>query len=145
MVLGFVVHAGRSWRSPINLRRFTKFLCAVTVSRWRTSRTVLSEPVARRSVPRGNSSLKLLDCILASILQATGLEAFRRIRERSTSVPSPPPLAPAKAFSRSGYGRIFSLFSRVTLEGLSTALSADGTKSVLPAPKSLNLMTALIW
>jgi hypothetical protein len=46
-------------------------------------------------------------------------------RERSTPVPSPPPLAPVKAFSRSGCGRIFSLYWRVMREGLSTG---PGTK-----------------
>ena len=35
--------------------------------------------------------------------------------------PSAPPHAPAKAFSRSGYGRIFLLGSRVMRVGLSTA------------------------
>ena len=38
----------------------------------------------------------------------------------------PPPLALAKAFSRSGCGRIFSLFSRVMREGLSTGPCARG-------------------
>ena len=36
-------------------------------------------------------------------------------------IPSSPPLAPAKAFSRSGCGRIFLLLSRVMRDGLSTA------------------------
>jgi hypothetical protein len=45
--------------------------------------------------------------------------------ERSIPVASPPPLAPAKAFSRSGCGRIFSLYSRVMREGLSTGPCAD--------------------
>jgi hypothetical protein len=40
--------------------------------------------------------------------------------EGCLSDPSPPPLAPAKAFFRSGCGRIFSLFSRVMRDGLST-------------------------
>lgn len=47
---------------------------------------------------------------------------------------SAPPLAPAKAFSRSGCGRIFPLYSGVTREGLSTALAAKrGRKSSLTA------------
>ena len=37
-------------------------------------------------------------------------------------IPSSPPLAPTKAFSRSGCGRIFPLFSRVVRVGLSTDL-----------------------
>ncbi len=45
-------------------------------------------------------------------------------REGWTAVPCPPPLARAKAFSRSGCGRIFPLFSRVMWEGLSTAAGA---------------------
>ena len=44
--------------------------------------------------------------------------------EGSTSDPPALPLAPAKAFSRSGCGRIFSLYSRVMRERLSTGPSA---------------------
>ena len=39
-------------------------------------------------------------------------------------IPPPPPLALAKAFSRSGGGRIFPLFSGVMRVGLSTGLGA---------------------
>ncbi len=39
------------------------------------------------------------------------------------SVPSPPPLAPAKAFSRSGCGQIFPLFSRVMRVELTVRVS----------------------
>ena len=39
-------------------------------------------------------------------------------REGSTAVAFPPPLAPAKSFSRSGCGRIIPLFSGVMREGL---------------------------
>lgn len=39
-------------------------------------------------------------------------------------IPPAPPLAPTKAFSRSGYGRIFSLFSKVMRERLCTGPSA---------------------
>lgn len=51
------------------------------------------------------------------------------------SGPSPPPLAPAKAFSRSGGGRIFSLFSRVMPEGLSTSPDARRSGGGLSGPK----------
>ena len=51
-----------------------------------------------------------------------------------TSDPSPPPLAPAKAFSRSGCGRIFPLFSRVMRERLSTAASAKRLGNGLSEP-----------
>ena len=50
------------------------------------------------------------------------------------SGPSPPPLALAKAFSRSGCGRIFPLFSRVMREGLSTGPSARRPESGLSGP-----------
>jgi len=50
------------------------------------------------------------------------------------SGPSPPPLAPAKAFSRSGRGRIFSLSSRVMREGLSTDIGAKRPESGLSGP-----------
>ncbi len=44
--------------------------------------------------------------------------------ERLIQVASPPPLALAKAFSPSGCGRIFPLFSRVMRERLSTGPGA---------------------
>lgn len=46
----------------------------------------------------------------------------------------PPPLAPVKAFSRSGCGRIFLLFSRVMREGLSTGPCARRPGSGLSGP-----------
>ena len=46
----------------------------------------------------------------------------------------PPPLALAKAFSRSGCGRIFPVFSRVMREGLSTGLGARMAGSGLSKP-----------
>src|SRR5690606_33314123 len=55
-------------------------------------------------------------------------------REGWISGPSPPPLAPAKAFSRSGRGRIFSLYSRVMREGLSTGHGARWLGSGLSGP-----------
>ena len=48
--------------------------------------------------------------------------------------PFPPPLAFAKAFSRSSCGRIFSLFSRVMREGLSTGPCAKRGESGLSGP-----------
>lgn len=57
-----------------------------------------------------------------------------RAREGSTSDPSPPPLALAKAFSRSGCGGIFPLFSGVMLERLSTGFGAKRTESILQGP-----------
>jgi hypothetical protein len=55
-------------------------------------------------------------------------------REGSTAVAFPPPLASAKAFSRSGCGRIFSLFSGVMREGLLTGSGASRDDSVLSGP-----------
>ena len=54
--------------------------------------------------------------------------------ERSLPVPSPLPLAPAKAFSRSGCGRIFSLYSRVMQVGLLTGPAARRPRSGLSRP-----------
>jgi hypothetical protein len=54
---------------------------------------------------------------------------------------SSPPLAPAKAFSRSGCGRIFPLFSRVMRAGLSTDLSPKRLGNALQSHVSLRLMT----
>jgi len=55
-------------------------------------------------------------------------------RERSIPVPSAPPLALAKAFSRSGCGWIFPLFSRVMRAGLSTGSGAKWPESGLSGP-----------
>uniref|UniRef100_UPI004047F1E4 hypothetical protein n=1 Tax=Yoonia sp. TaxID=2212373 RepID=UPI004047F1E4 len=52
-------------------------------------------------------------------------------REGSTAVALPPPLAIAKAFSPSGCGRIFPLFSRVMRVRLSTGLCASRPESGL--------------
>ena len=49
-------------------------------------------------------------------------------------IPPPPPLALAKAFSRSGCGRIFPLFSRVMRVGLSTGPGARRPGSGLSGP-----------
>jgi hypothetical protein len=49
-------------------------------------------------------------------------------------IPPPPPLAPAKAFSRSGGGRIFPLYSGVMREGLLTGPRAEGHTRILSGP-----------
>ncbi len=49
-------------------------------------------------------------------------------------IPPPPPLAPAKAFSRSGRGRILPLYSRVMRVGLSTDPDARWPGSGLSGP-----------
>jgi hypothetical protein len=54
--------------------------------------------------------------------------------ESSVFVTLPPPLALAKAFSPSGSGRIFPLFSRVMREGLSTGPRARRPGSGLSGP-----------
>src|SRR6056297_2082291 len=61
---------------------------------------------------------------------------FKRLRggERSIPVPSAPPLALAKAFSRSGCGRIFPLYSRVMRVGPSTDPVARRPGSGLSGP-----------
>ena len=54
--------------------------------------------------------------------------------EGPTPVAFPPPLALAKAFSRSGSGRIFPLYSRVMRVGLSTGPGAKRPGSGLSGP-----------
>ena len=49
-------------------------------------------------------------------------------------IPLPPPLPLAKAFSPSGCGRIFSLYSRVMREGLSTGSDGRRPGSGLSGP-----------
>ncbi len=55
-------------------------------------------------------------------------------REGSPAVAFPPPLAPTKAFSRSGCGRIFPLFSGVMQDRLLTGTLPRRPESVLSAP-----------
>ena len=55
-------------------------------------------------------------------------------REGSPAVPFPPPIALAKGVSRSAYGRIFPLFSRVMGVGLLTGTFPRRPESVLSAP-----------
>lgn len=55
------------------------------------------------------------------------------LRRPRVRIPVSPPLALAKAFSRSGCGRIFALFSRVMREGLSTGPVARTPESGLCA------------
>jgi hypothetical protein len=66
-------------------------------------------------------------------------------RVRLVQIGEAPPLALAKAFSRSGCGRIFPLFSRVMREGLSTGPCAGGPEAVSQGRYSPDLMTAQIW
>lgn len=49
-------------------------------------------------------------------------------------IPVSPPLALAKRFSPSGYGRIFSLYSRVMRVGLSTGPAVARPRSGLSGP-----------
>jgi hypothetical protein len=86
-------------------------------------------PVRTGSIDGGHSS------------QATSNAIYREInnqyvwlREGWIPVPSPPPPALAKAFSRSGRGRNFALFSRVMRVGLSTGPAARRPGSSLSEP-----------
>ena len=65
-----------------------------------------------------------------------GLSKFRLTQKTAPAVriPFSPPLTPAKAFSRSGRGRIFPLFSRVMRAGLSTGLGAKRPEGGLSGP-----------
>jgi|GEM_PF-6305921 len=65
---------------------------------------------------------------------ARALELDTGTGESSIFVTLAPPLAPAKAFSRSGCGRIFPLFSGVMRDGLSTGGGASWPGSVLSGP-----------
>ena len=65
----------------------------------------------------------------AAVLKTVGRESVPWVR-----IPQSPPLALAKAFSRSGCGRIFPLFSRVMREGLLTGTWVSMPKGVLSGP-----------
>jgi hypothetical protein len=66
-------------------------------------------------------------------------------KEGSIPVPFPPPLALEKLFSRSGWRRIFPLYSRVMQGGPSTAHAGKSAKSLSLGQCSLKLMTAPFW
>ena len=66
--------------------------------------------------------------------KAHAWKVCRRGTVSRVRIPFSPPLAPAKAFSRSGCGRIFPLFSRVMREGLSTGPCAGRHGSGLSGP-----------
>ena len=57
-----------------------------------------------------------------------------RVTVPRVRIPPSPPLAPAKAFSRSSSGRIFPLFSGVMREGLLTGPRPEGLTRVLSGP-----------
>ena len=71
---------------------------------------------------------------MAEWSKAHAWKVCRRGTVSRVRIPHCPPLAPAKAFSRSGCGRIFPLFSRVMRVGLSTGLCARWPGSVLSGP-----------
>ena len=77
---------------------------------------VLASGLIAQAIGRWNYALAL-----SWIAHENGdLSEGRSSREGWISGPSTPPLSPAKAFSRSGCGQIFPLFSRVMREGLLT-------------------------
>ncbi len=71
---------------------------------------------------------------MAEWSKAHAWKVCRRETVSRVRIPLAPPLALAKAFSRSGCGRIFPLFSRVMREGLSTGPCARRPESVLSGP-----------
>ncbi len=66
--------------------------------------------------------------------KAHAWKVCRRETVSRVRIPVSPPLAPTKAFSRSGCGRIFPLFSRVMRVGLSTGPGARRPGSGLSGP-----------
>ncbi len=120
-------------RVTFRCSRRVSFRCSLTQGAWRREKGVPPARVATGGV---------------AVFQKPPLRPHEhenneiRSRERSTLVPFPPPLAPAKAFSRSGCDRIFPLFSRVMRVGLSTLPRVERPKRVLSARYSPKLMTA---
>ena len=72
--------------------------------------------------------------LVAEWSKAHAWKVCRRETVSRVRIPVCLPSAPAKAFSRSGCGRIFPLYSRVMRVGLSTGISARGPGSVLSGP-----------
>ncbi len=71
---------------------------------------------------------------VGAVAERSKAHAWKVCRRETVSrvrIPPAPPSALAKAFSRSGCGRIFPLFSRVMQDGLSTGLCANGLRSGL--------------
>ena len=98
------------------------------------TRSAHHHPGQRRHVSRTNRPDKSTHSITSPEDQNFLANRAASTKEGWTSDPSPPPLAPAKAFSRSGCGRIFLLFSRVMRDGLSTGPCAGGHGSGLSGP-----------
>ena len=86
------------------------------------TRSAHHHPGQRRQVSRTNRPDKSTHSITCPDDQKILANRAASTKEGSTPVPFPPPLALAKAFSRSGCGRIFPLFSRVMRAGLRTGL-----------------------
>src|SRR6056297_2138087 len=95
------------------------------------TRSAHHHPGQRRNVSRTNRPDKSTHSITCPNDQKFLANRAASTKEGWISGAPPPPLAPAKAFSRSGCGRIFSLFSRVMREGLSTGTCSVRSESGL--------------
>jgi hypothetical protein len=119
------VGEGIHGRSYNHRRRFGKERFPVVRARGGRAAWVPQDAVtvaARRDFPVGRQS-RLNRLGFQPIAEANN-NKYLDAGEGSTTGPFPPPLAPAKAFSRSGCRRIFPLFSRVMREELSTVPAA---------------------
>ena len=97
-------------------------------------RSAHHHPGQRRLVSRMNRPDKRTHSITCHEDQKILANRAASTKEGWTSDPSPPPLALAKAFSRSGRGRIFAFYSRVMRVGLSTDPVASGCRRARPVP-----------
>lgn len=102
-LLGICTHSNRHLR-----KKFTHWARAVLPS------------LAKRDTRSGASFASCSRSQHKNLVAVPSIFSGLRPRDYSTAVPFPPPLALAKRFSPSGWGRIFPLFSRVMREGLST-------------------------
>ena len=98
------------------------------------TRSAHHHPGQRRHVSRTNRPDKSTHSITCPDVQKILANRAASTKEGWTSGPPPPPLALAKAFSRSGGGRIFPLFSRVMRAGLLTGLRPEMRARVLSGP-----------
>ncbi len=98
------------------------------------TRSAHHHPGQRRHVSRTNRPDKSTHSITSPEDQNFLANRAASTKEGWTSDPSPPPLDPAKAFSRSGCGRIFPLFAKVMRERLLTGPCAARDESGLSGP-----------
>jgi hypothetical protein len=119
---------------PDPWHRLQPTCCVGLAATPRTACPRLLQHVARHSPRRAEMSRRRLGRKV--VLSRLGL------RDGSTAVPSPPPLAHAKAFSPFDHGRIFRCFQELCGRGCSPAPASEGPEAFSPGRYSPDLFTS---